>query len=155
MVTIRLDLTGRTFGQLHVHSQAHDYLSPAGRAYAQWRCICTCGRITVVRRADLISGRTITCGRQHPVTNLSYRAAHMRVTRSRGPAKAQQCIDCGGPAAEWSYRGGSPDELTSQINSTSQGYAYTTTLSYSPNPDDYDPRCVPCHRTHDKEHAAA
>jgi hypothetical protein len=68
-----------------------------------------------------------------------YEASHRRVLADRGRATEFECVDCGGPAAEWSYRGGSIDELVNPAG-----------LAYSPNSDDYDPRCIRCHRHYDK-----
>lgn len=52
---------------------------------------------------------------------------HARVRAERGLASAQACVDCGGPAREWSFRlGTDPTEV-----------------------QNYDPRCLSCHRSHD------
>jgi hypothetical protein len=53
---------------------------------------------------------------------------HERLPKARGRASDHSCIDCGGQAAEWSYR-----EPT----------------GYSADPFDYDPRCRLCHERHD------
>lgn len=65
--------------------------------------------------------------------DVSYRTAHERVWKARGKASEHRCVDCGGQAAEWSYR---------------------ARTGYSVNPADYDPRCVSCHRRYDASNAA-
>lgn len=71
----------------------------------------------------------------------SYRLVHSRLGRHRGPASAQVCVDCGGPAQHWSYVHGSPnewlDEATGQL--------------YSPDIDTaYVPRCAADHQAYDR-----
>lgn len=68
---------------------------------------------------------------------IGYGGAHYRVVADRGRASAQSCVDCGEPAREWSYRGGSDDERVEDG------------CSYSLNVDDYDPRCARCHKRYD------
>lgn len=64
MVQVKDDLTGRCFGRLKVISRSEDYISPKGVKQTQWLCECSCdnhNRI-VVRRSNLISGITQSCG---------------------------------------------------------------------------------------------
>jgi hypothetical protein len=75
---------------------------------------------------------------EHP----SWSAVHKRLARMRGVAKVRTCIDCHGPADEWSYDGTDPDELVQEAG-RSKGLRYSLDL------DHYVPRCVPCHRTFD------
>ena len=52
------DLTGKIFGRLKVISRkgvSKDF-------QAMWECICSCGKITVVRSASLRRGTTMSCG---------------------------------------------------------------------------------------------
>lgn len=51
------DLTGAVFGRLTVLGKAE---SQKGSGY--WRCRCECGKETVVRYGNLISGHTKSCG---------------------------------------------------------------------------------------------
>ena len=74
--------------------------------------------------------------------DITYTTAHSRLRQQRGPASERTCIDCGGQAADWSYRGGSPKEI---VGVTQHGYV----LPWSPDPADYDPRCRNCHRNFD------
>lgn len=39
-----------------------------------------------------------------------YTTRHLRVNKLRGPATKQGCVDCGGPAKEWSQVAGSTGE---------------------------------------------
>ena len=52
------DLAGRRFGALVVVRRAPN----AAPKIAQWRCRCDCGAVTVVRRGNLTSGNTRSCG---------------------------------------------------------------------------------------------
>lgn len=76
-----------------------------------------------------------------------YVAAHDRVKRTRGLASEHQCIDCGGAAFHWSYRHECPDEIVRNVG----GYD----VAYSPHVDQYDPRCVPCHKRFDLDRVNA
>jgi hypothetical protein len=66
----------------------------------------------------------------------SYAAALRRVRTLRGPASAQKCAECTGPAALWSYDGADLDERTDAARGT----------RYSLDPARYRPRCRFCHR---------
>lgn len=52
-----INLVGRRFGRLTVRERV---TSP--KAQAQWRCVCDCGKETVVRSQDLRNGHTKSCG---------------------------------------------------------------------------------------------
>ena len=52
-----IDLTGQRFGRLVVISRESQY-----RRNAQWRCLCDCGKETVVRGDVLCRGTTQSCG---------------------------------------------------------------------------------------------
>ena len=69
----------------------------------------------------------------------------MRVRAVRGSASNHACVACGNPAEHWSYRHNSPGELMC----TKTIHGYECVLRYSPDPADYDPRCLSCHRTYD------
>lgn len=68
-----------------------------------------------------------------------YAAVHKRLMRDVGSPADMACVDCHGPARDWSYNGGAAVELTD----TRSG------CPYSADPADYSPRCVSCHRIHD------
>lgn len=65
----------------------------------------------------------------------TYRAAHNRVIRRRGPAKFYACQHCDGQAKQWAYDHLDPNE---QI-------AADTGLTISPDPAHYFPLCNSCH----------
>lgn len=70
---------------------------------------------------------------------VSYGAAHDRVRSERGDAKSWPCVDCGGPARDWSYSGGDPGELSNALDQP-----------YSLDPVFYVARCKPCHSKFDR-----
>lgn len=53
------DLTGRRFGRLTVLGRS---TKPSVRGDVLWECQCDCGNTTLVRRYDLKSGGTVSCG---------------------------------------------------------------------------------------------
>ena len=87
--------------------------------------------------------------RTAPTEDCSYTAAHKRVARWRGAAGEHTCIDCGKPAEEWSYRGGSSFEQTGPSARRKNGKTIYVNSTWSGYIMDYDPRCVPCHKEYD------
>lgn len=80
-------------------------------------------------------------GANHPMwkaRSIGYTAAHLRISAEKGPAREYACVDCAGPAAEWSYTGADPAPLTDDVGRT-----------YSDDPAFYVARCASCHRRHD------
>lgn len=71
----------------------------------------------------------------------TWAAIHKRLDRTRGKARAQSCVDCGGTAAEWSYDNADPGELVGKVGRFEMRYSLD--LSH------YIPRCTPCHRLFD------
>jgi hypothetical protein len=53
-----IDITGKTFGRLAVVEPV--YAKPGAGIF--WRCLCNCGKTTIVRGAKLRNGHTISCG---------------------------------------------------------------------------------------------
>lgn len=87
------------------------------------------------------SDRDLPRGDRHPNwtgRDATYRCAHQRVKRDRGPAKRSRCVDCGQAAAEWSYDGSDP----AARHEEGKGH-------YSLDLERYVPRCVLCHRRFD------
>lgn len=77
--------------------------------------------------------------------NVSYKGQHHRVKAAKGKASDHPCVDCGDPAAHWSYSHGCPDERTDlQRNSL---------LPFCHHLECFEPRCHFCHTAYDK-HAA-
>lgn len=140
------DLTGQKFNSLLVLRR--EGMTPAG--HATWFCLCDCGATTVAQGKRLRSDATRSCGcrmreggggqRRDIVT---YAAAHRRIQRDRGLATTHKCMDCAGPAHEWSYLGGDPAELV--------GRNGKTVCAYSLNPAYYVARCRSCHRRADAQ----
>lgn len=52
------DLAGNHFGRL----QVIEYSGSTKSRHALWRCVCECGKETVVLGLNLISGKTTSCG---------------------------------------------------------------------------------------------
>jgi len=79
---------------------------------------------------------------------VSYKQSHLRVAQRRGRAAdaVGGCIDCGGNASQWAYNHASERE---QSGWTVGKNEHLYKVTWSPDPDDYDPRCVPCHKAFD------
>lgn len=77
----------------------------------------------------------------------SWTAIHKRIDRTRGKATGFVCIDCTGPAREWSYDNADPNELVDRTR--------RWPLRYSLDLAHYAPRCTPCHRRFDRKAATA
>jgi hypothetical protein len=87
-------------------------------------------------------------GANHPHwqgDGIGYRHAHARVAKYRGRAAEHACVDCAGPAQEWSYTVGCPRERTQWVGFKGESLL----VAYSPDPDRYDPRCKSCHSKFD------
>jgi hypothetical protein len=70
----------------------------------------------------------------------TYKAIHIRLTKTYGPASFYQCVDCGNQAQQWSY-----DNTDDQVRiDPAIGCAYSFDLFR------YQSRCVPCHVKYDK-----
>lgn len=70
----------------------------------------------------------------------SYGAVHARIKRYRGFANQFNCIDCNGPAQDWSLNLNCNYELIEERGRL-------VPISYNTN--DYDPRCKRCHGIYD------
>ncbi|AYB69921.1 hypothetical protein SEA_LITTLELAF_31 [Mycobacterium phage LittleLaf] len=66
---------------------------------------------------------------------MNYNSAHHKLRRTRGKASAHSCVECGGPASDWAYLGGDPDEQWCEQ------YQRTFSLNF----DLYVPKCRRCH----------
>lgn len=62
------DLTNQIFGRLRVIHRAEDYVSPQGKHYTKWHCLCECGNEVDVAARGLVSGNTKSCGCIHKET---------------------------------------------------------------------------------------
>lgn len=81
-------------------------------------------------------------------TPCSYDAAHMRVRATRGLPHTHDCVECGGAAEEWSYRGGSEHEIQGEVTFRHKRGG-TKWSRWSPYVWDYDPLCRECHHVRD------
>jgi len=55
---IAIDISGQVFGRL----KADVCVGRTAKREALWRCWCACGKVTVVRLANLRDGHTQSCG---------------------------------------------------------------------------------------------
>lgn len=142
------DLTGQKFGRLTVVERT------VGKP-RKWRCLCECGAEVLTTTSRLRAGVTQSCGclvsdlrhrsgELHPgwKTEVRYAAAHIRVQRAKGKASEHPCVDCGGPAEDWSYEGGDPEERVELMKGSP--------ITFSLNIDFYNPRCRVCHIAKDQ-----
>lgn len=60
-----IDRVGERFGRLVVLSRAEDYIAPNGKKHIRWKCLCDCGKETVVDVCQLAQGHTKSCGCLH------------------------------------------------------------------------------------------
>lgn len=79
----------------------------------------------------------------------SYRSAHHRVGRVRGPASEHLC-PCGTQATDWAYMHTDPDQIEGVT-----GRGNSTRAWFSVKPEHYEPRCRSCHTKMDKRAAGA
>lgn len=61
----------------------------------------------------------------------------------RGPASAHTCVDCGGPAAEWTYNHNEASREQEEAVKGERGHV--SILRFHPDPAYYSPRCRACH----------
>lgn len=128
-----VDLVGQRYGALVVRSYAGS---------GTWVCTCDCGVEVRTRTGDLNRGGALSCGNRtiHRRRDVcGYIAVHERLAHDRGPARDHVCVECGGVASHWSYDHTDPEVLIDQ----------RLGIPYSVDPDHYQPRCVPCHKTYD------
>ncbi len=76
-----------------------------------------------------------------PIRSTSYSAAHSELRRARGSASLYRCVDCDGPAEQWSYDYQEPNPRLGGADGISP---------YSFDIDRYDPRCAICHVAFDR-----
>lgn len=135
-----VDLSGQQYGWL-TPIEALDERSKSGSVL--WRCACRCGAEVKVISSSIRSGNTVSCGCYHrfikraPDDLITYRGAHTRIVRERGAAACYPCTDCGDRAEQWALRPG--------VERRTDG-----PLRFSPDPLDYEPKCVACHALQDK-----
>lgn len=87
-MTKRRDLTGKKFGQLTVREPVEDRLG----LLRGWRCMCTCGRETVVKPNNLVQRKTRSCGclaRHNGALAIGVAAQNMAIWQYRKSAKVK------------------------------------------------------------------
>lgn len=57
-----IDLTGLRFGRLTVVERVENRITSADGKLSQWKCVCDCGKQTIVTGISLRSGNTQSCG---------------------------------------------------------------------------------------------
>lgn len=62
MGCIRADITGCKFGRLTAIELVGDREYPCGKKLSMWRCLCECGKETIVSLSALRTGNTQSCG---------------------------------------------------------------------------------------------
>lgn len=100
-----INLAGRRFGRLTAIERV---ASP--KAQAQWRCVCDCGKETVVRSQDLRNGHTKSCGcyglevsTSHTPSFSTHKESRSRLYRAWIGIKGR-CNNC--KSKDYSYYGG-------------------------------------------------
>lgn len=119
---------------------------------ALWLCRCDCGGSTITWFRPTQLTQSCGCITRENIAALGrasrkgdvikYRSAHISVRLARGSAKTHMCVDCQGPADEWSLRKDAP---VTHIGPNDRGRL----LRYSVDVNDYDPRCKQCHMQYD------
>lgn len=100
-----INLAGRRFGRLTVRERV-----TSSKAQAQWRCVCDCGKETVVRSQDLRNGHTKSCGcyglevsTSHTPSFSTHKESRSRLYRTWIGIKGR-CNNC--KNKDYSYYGG-------------------------------------------------
>ena len=139
-------LVGQQFGEWTVIRCKGPRYGKPGNGLT-WLCRCSCGTEVVVRGDSLEKGTSTCCGGVgHTYTDTpSYITVHHRVEALRGKASLHTCVDCGGPASDWSYDHSDPEPLTEITNGGRTIAAYSTDLNC------FEPRCRSCHVRFDRK----
>ena len=90
-----------------------------------------------------LAGRTGDLNPMWAGDDVGYGGVHIRLRKEFGPASDYTCHHCDGPAADWAYDHGDPDERTSP-----DGLRYSIK-----GPRHYVPLCSRCHLRFDRDHA--
>lgn len=70
------DLKGEKFGRLLVLERAESYIEPSGRKRTMWKCLCDCGKITIVQASSLKAQTVHSCGCAKTERNQKYFTTH-------------------------------------------------------------------------------
>src|SRR5690606_10192141 len=109
------DLTGQRFGRLVALERGPSRDSGS----TVWAGVCASGARRQVHTTSLTGGTPRSCGCLHNELaaarrwlgdDIGYLGMHDRMRLLHGHAKEHSCVDCGGPALDWSYDGLDPHE---------------------------------------------
>lgn len=56
------DLTGKTFGDMYVLRRTENEVDEKGKTHVRYECLCKCGNVKSIRKRNLLSGNSTTCG---------------------------------------------------------------------------------------------
>ena len=148
-----IDMTGKRYGRLLVVG----YAGNSKRGIALWKCVCDCGRKTVVYGTSLRSGRTLSCGcLQREVSSKRHIKYMGGTTINHGMCKTRiykiwinMKSRCNNPKATfYSYYGGRGIKVCTEWNdsfdsfykwSIEMGYNDSLTIDRIDNNGDYCP----------------
>ena len=133
------DLTGQRFGRLLVIGRAEDKTT-GSKPKTMWRCLCDCGKETVVWGSSLTQGTTVSCGckkRKHGYANKerlydTWKNMRHRCNDPKNKRWAQYggrgikvCQDWNDYAVfrEWAMNNGYADDLTIDRIDVDKGYS--------------------------------
>lgn len=134
------DLTGQRFGRLTVIERAENYISKNGKSQqkTRWKCICDCGKYTIVHATSLKRGLTRSCGclndeeiqkrkTKHDMTDTRLYLIWCNMKNRCYNPKVDSYVDYGGrgikvcpewnefiPFMEWSYANGYDEKKSSR-----------------------------------------
>lgn len=108
-------------------------------------------RVKAANAAKRAGGRDP--GRPWPEGPIRYETAHKRVEAIYGRAKSYACQHCDGPATEWAYDYGDPDEYSEPRFDARRGS--NRIMRWSGKPQHYMPLCHPCHTRFDRKKESA
>lgn len=87
-----------------------------------------------------------------PADAISYKTAHGRVRKARGPASDHRCVDCDGRAQEWSFNPGLTGHVISGVETDGRTGA-SRPMDWSADVAAYQARCMACHARFDADRA--
>ena len=149
----RIDLTGKTFGYLHVisfyKSEKHGCL---------WRCQCICGKIIPVRGVNLRTKRTKSCGCKTAImiakklrkkTNeAAFNALYGAYKKCAKDRKLDFCLTKKDvrklTSSNCFYCGSKPRKIRKPTSKKSKNYTYNGIDRVDNNKGYFMKNCVPC-----------
>lgn len=99
---------GLRVGRLTVSRKTGFKKYPCGKSHSQWECLCDCGNVTTVDRANLSNSHTTSCGcylnqrrSESHVTHGHYKGGKPSTMRSTWGSMLQRCYDKNSPGYEY------------------------------------------------------